>query len=290
NLSCCVSSGPRALLITPGWSSMTTKNNELVINLYSAGSADFKLANNNTVTIVQETSYPINNLINIKIHSQRSSSFTLKLRIPEWSKQTVLKINGKQINSIPGTYASINRTWKENDIVTLELDLRGRLIRAPSGAPQQAVMRGPILLALDNRFTKEQDSTVWLVSQPEKFDDVTASSKGYLLPKHNFPEKNEVSYIDDFKPVAINNSEILMAFEVPFIIRQWHILNHHEKELIMCDYASAGNKWSADNLYRVWIPQPMFMGDMYPKNTWNVMAPGSKTRNAVPEYIQKVVK
>src|ERR1035441_4512719 len=63
--------------------------------------------------------------------------------------------------------------WKKaKDNVTLELDLRGRIIRAPSGAPQQAVMRGPIVLAFDNRLTRAEDTTVWLLAQPLVYDDV----------------------------------------------------------------------------------------------------------------------
>lgn len=289
DLSCCVSSGPRGLLITPEWAMMTSKANETVINLYSAGTASLKLANNNVVSLIQQTTYPVNNTITIHVNPQRPASFVLKLRIPEWSKQTRLKVNGKEVICKPGTYASISRYWKPNDVVTLELDLRGRIVRAPSGAPQQAVMRGPILLAFDNRLTPAQDSTVWLVAGPQKFDDVTATSKGYVLPTHNFPKNKDEAYID-LKPVTIQNDDILMAFEVPFIIRMWHIVNHHEKKLIMCDYASAGNKWSADNVYRVWLPQPLFMGELYPKNTWNIMYPGAKKRSTVPDYIEKVVK
>lgn len=201
----------------------------------------------------------------------------------------MLKVDGKEVDCKPGTYSSINRLWQPNDVVTLELDLRGRIIRAPSGAPQQAVMRGPVLLAFDNRLTPAQDSTVWLVAGTQKFDDATATSKGYVLPTHNFPKNKDEAYIA-LKLVAMQNDDILMAFEVPFIIRQWHIVNHHEKKIVMCDYASAGNKWSADNVYRVWLPQPLFMGELYPKNTWSIMYPGAKKRSTVPEYIEKRVK
>ncbi len=44
DLSCCVSSGPRGLMITPQWAVMNDLNNGPVINLYSSGTASFKLA------------------------------------------------------------------------------------------------------------------------------------------------------------------------------------------------------------------------------------------------------
>ena len=289
DLSCCVSSGPRGLLITPEWAVMNDVKNGPVINLYSPGTASFKLTNGKSVSIIQETDYPVNNLINLNIQPENPSSFALKLRIPAWSKQSVLKVNGETISCKPGTYASIQRIWKKDDKVTLELDLRGRIIRAPSGAPQQAIMRGPVVLAMDNRLVPEQDSTVWLISQPYKYETyIPGNGKGFISPKYNFPPAGQDGYID-LKPITPPNKNIRMAFDVSFIVRPWHFFLHHEKHIIMCDFASAGNQWSADNLFRVWLPQPLFMGNIYSAGAGKVLSL-SKERNTVPEYILKAME
>lgn len=304
SLSCCVASGPRGLLITPEWAVMSDAAGGPVVNLYAPGTASLILPNGKRLKIVQETSYPVTSLITLTLQPEAPASFVLKLRIPEWSKQTALKINGEPVECKPGCYAAIERAWKANDRVTLELDLRGRIIRAPSGAPQQAVMRGPIVLAFDNRLTQAEDTTVWLLYQPLVWDDVLSPyllaqplantnrikaqiRNGYVLQKHNFPKTGEPAYLE-LVPVSSKPNDVWMAFEVPFFVRASHFLNHHTKSLIMCDYASAGNGWSETNLYRVWVPQPMFMGNMYATNTWKVMVPGGK-RPTVPEYIQKAV-
>ena len=178
HLSCCVSSGPRGLLITPEWAVMRSVAGGPVVNLYSPGTASLKLPNGKNLNIVQETGYPLTALITLTLQPEKPSSFALKLRIPEWSKLTVIKVNEEPIKCQPGSYASIERKWKANDKVTLKLDLRGRIIRAPSGAPQQVVMRGPIVLAFDNRLTRAEDTTVWLLAQPLVWDDVLSP---YLL-------------------------------------------------------------------------------------------------------------
>ena len=178
HLSCCVSSGPRGLLITPEWAVMRSVAGGPVVNLYSPGTASLKLPNGKNLNIVQETGYPLTALITLTLQPEKPSSFALKLRIPEWSKLTVIKVNEEPIKCQPGSYASIERKWKANDKVTLKLDLRGRIIRAPSGAPQQVVMRGPIVLAFDNRLTRAEDTTVWLLAQPLVWDDVLSL---YLL-------------------------------------------------------------------------------------------------------------
>jgi DUF1680 family protein len=178
HLSCCVSSGPRGLLITPEWAVMRSVAGGPVVNLYSPGTASLKLPNGKNLNIVQETGYPVTALVTLTLQPEKPSSFALKLRIPEWSKLTVIKVNEEPIKCQPGSYASIERKWKANDKVTLKLDLRGRIIRAPSGAPQQVVMRGPIVLAFDNRLTRAEDTTVWLLAQPLVWDDVLSP---YLL-------------------------------------------------------------------------------------------------------------
>jgi DUF1680 family protein len=287
-LSCCVSSGPRGLLITPQWGMMTDAEGP-VINLYAPGSASYLLAGRKKVTITQSTDYPMGGLITFAVQPEKTSSFTVRLRIPEWSKKTVLKVNGQEIPFQSGSYASIQREWKKDDQITLELDMRGRIIRAPSGAPQQAVMRGPVVLALDNRLVPEQVSTVWLIAQPYQYDNlISKEGKGYILPKHNFPPAGEQGYIE-LKPIPSPDKNIRMAFEASFFVRPVHFLAHQEKKLILCDLASAGNTWSAGNLYKVWLPQPMYMGNMYPKGAGQVLVNSKRNRPEVPPYIDEAV-
>lgn len=288
DLSCCVSSGPRGLMITPVWAVMNDPKGP-VINLYSPGTAAFVLSNGRKVSIIQDTDYPVNNLVTLDIQPEIASSFELKLRIPEWSKQYVLKVNGETVPCHPGSYASINRTWKKNDKVTLELDLRGRIIRAPSGAPQQAIMRGPVLLAMDNRLVQEQDSTVWLISQPYVYEtNIPENGKGYISQKYNFPPAGQDGYIE-LRPVASPDKNIRMVFDVTFLVRPWHFFQHHEKHILMCDFASAGNEWSNSNLFRAWLPQPLFMGNLYSNGAGRVLSLPAP-RCTVPSYILKAME
>jgi len=248
-LSCCVANGPRGLFLTPRWAVMGCKTG-IVLNLYSPGSATQKLADGTEVKLVQQTDYPVGDTIKITVSPEKSSKFTLNLRIPAWSKQTFLTVNGKSVVAKAGSYAKVEREWSPGDQVVLKLDLRGRALPAPSGAPQFAIMRGPVLLALDNRLTKAQDLNVWLES--DKDGNVA------LQPSTNHP------------------ANVWMAFDVPFEVRPSHYFNHHQVTLKMCDYASAGNGWSSDDLFRVWLPRPLFLRNAYPADTWRLMYPEIK--------------
>ncbi len=58
-----------------------------------------------------------------------------------------------------------------------------------------------------------------------------------------------------------------MAFDVPFIV------NGNPNALTMCDYASAGNRWSSRNRFRTWLSQPLDLGTAYETGaTWKTVS------------------
>jgi DUF1680 family protein len=245
-MSCCVANGPRGLLLTPFWAVMSSADG-IVINLYAPGSATPQLADGTTVRLTQQTDYPSGDEILLTVDPEKPATFTLKLRIPAWSKHTSLSVNGAPADCRPGSYAALIREWSAGDRVVLKLDLRGRAVPAPGGAPQFAVMRGPVVLALDNRLADPQDIAVRLAVDEE----------GCV----------------ELKPAVSKPEEVWMAFEVLFDVKPRHYVGHYQTALAMCDYASAGNRWSSENLFRVWLPQPLFLRHMYPSDTWKLMCP-----------------
>ena len=246
-LSCCVASGPRGLLLTPRWAVMTAQNGP-VVNLYAPGTATVLLAGGAQVRIVQETDYPVGDQVKLTISPDRKLRFMLQLRIPAWSQRTTLSVNGESIPCESGKYAKLDREWAPGDLVALTLDLRGRAVPAPSGAPQLALMRGPILLALDNRLVPTSDTAVWL----------QADAEGHV----------------ELKPRATKPVWAWMTFEAPFQVRPSHFFGFYTTNLALCDFASAGNAWSETNLYRAWLPQPLYLSQAFPSNTWKIMHPG----------------
>jgi len=279
--SCCVASGPRGMLITPGWSVMGSKTGP-VINLYSADSWQHKLTNGNVVTISQETDYPVNKDISIVVDPSRTEDFTISLRIPAWSIKTVLTVNGEAITAEAGTYAKIHRNWNKGDRIHLELDLRGRIIRAPGNVNDVAVMRGPVVLALDNRMVHAQNYNLWILADGTSwtYKDALGGLK-YVLPKPCPTAESPDQYID-LTPVSNKPPNVWMAFEVPFLYRYTHFFDHRQINLIMCDYASAGNQYDEENLFRVWLPQPLYMNDLFPKNTWRILYREGDIRPEIP--------
>jgi len=232
--NCCVASGPRALALVPQLAIMQGREGPL-INLFCAGSARAAMPSGAGVALRVETDYPAGDTIAIAVSPDRTEEFALRLRVPGWSETTELRVNGEARPVEPGRYAILHRTWAPGDTVTLKLDLRARAITMPGGQPYTAVVRGPVVLAFDKRITRD------LVGQGWAGLRVRAGEGGVV----------------ETRPVAVAGA-IRLAFEVPF-----RSAAGRETTLRMCDYASAGQTWSAASKLRVWLPHELDGQDLF---------------------------
>jgi len=123
--------------------------NGLVINSYMNGylTAD-------GVRFDIESGYPYDGKIKITVNGE--GKFELALRIPAWSKETSLKVNGEAVTTEVG-YTKINRKWTNGDVIELCLDDSVYPILPPEDSPCKdnyiALRKGAIVLALDKRIS-----------------------------------------------------------------------------------------------------------------------------------------
>lgn len=229
HINCCNANGPRAFALLPKLALMTAKN-EIVVNLYCQSAATIQLNPKNKVTILQTTSYPETDQIDIFLQPEKPESFTLNLRIPAWSNQSSVSVNGIPVEGVQsGSYFRINREWKKDDKVVLKLDLSGRLITLNG---YQAIMRGPVLLARDSRFGDGfVDEAAVIQNKDNRVELVSASKK----PDH-----------------------VWMSFTAPLVLgTDLESEGRNAKQIHFCDFASAGNTWTYESRYRVWIKQTL---------------------------------
>lgn len=141
----------------------------LYVNLYVPSEIRW-----NDVSLVQETNYPETETSALTIHGTKSVAFALKLRVPEWSRDMSIAINGKPSGASckPGDWASIQREWSPGDRVEVRLPLRLRYAPVDRLHPHRvAIMRGPVVMALDYNYhapvfelpKSEEDLVKWLV-------------------------------------------------------------------------------------------------------------------------------
>lgn len=100
--------------------------------------------------MTQETDYPIDGQVRIVVEPEKTSDFTIALRIPAWSERTVVSVNGEPLTDLlAGAYLPIHRTWEKGDEIYGGVGYAGSLVELNEA---QAIVRGPLVLARDSRF------------------------------------------------------------------------------------------------------------------------------------------
>ncbi len=131
----------------------------LYVNLFTAS----QLANGR-FALTQETDFPYSPTT--KITLQKGGTYTLAVRHPAWTTaEYAIRVNGEKqpldVEEGTASYALVHRTWKEGDVVTVELPMTLRHEACPGYDSYVAFKYGPILLAARTtaRTPAEADST-----------------------------------------------------------------------------------------------------------------------------------
>ena len=100
--------------------------------------------------LIMETEYPFGEEIRIRLSLEDSTEFPLYLRIPGWCSDAHITINGKRIPSdlAAGTYACIERTWNDGDMIRLYLPMEIQIKQWKTMKNSVSVRRGPIWFSL----------------------------------------------------------------------------------------------------------------------------------------------
>lgn len=229
-LNCCVASGPRGLFTFPLTTVMSGKQG-LQVNFYAAGTYTLQTPGKQKVELIQETDYPVNGKIIIKVRLNKPEDMAIHLRIPEWSAQSSVVVNDQAVNNVnPGKNINVKRLWKSGDVIELTFDMRGRVVKMGDKEQYVAIMRGPVLLSRDARM-------------PEP------SLESVITP---VTDKN--GYIE-LEPVATKNPEMWMAFKASFMPESYAEGGSNPIPVMLCDYASAGNSKEGHPHFKVWLPQ-----------------------------------
>jgi uncharacterized protein len=103
------------------------------------------------VLLRQETRFPDEAGTRLVIQAKSPAAFVLNVRIPYWAEGASVTINGKPFppkeKMTPSSYAKIERTWKNGDVVEVKLPMHLHLQTIPDDPSLAAVLYGPVVLA-----------------------------------------------------------------------------------------------------------------------------------------------
>jgi uncharacterized protein len=181
NCYCCPPSVARTTAKLHNWA-YSQSDDGLWVHLYGGNQLATTLADGSPIKLTQQTDYPWDGKVTLTVLEAGDQAFAIRLRIPGWTGNASLKINGEPFSGAvrPGTYAKLSRQWQAGDVIELDLPMPVRLMEANPQAEklrnQVAVVRGPLVYCLE--LPKQEDGEkTWR-------DGVFLSESIELTPEH----------------------------------------------------------------------------------------------------------
>lgn len=198
--ACCPSNVCRFLPSLPGYV-YAVKDKSVYVNLFLANTSELSVGGKR-VRLSQQTEYPWDGDIAIKIDENRAGAFDLKVRIPGWVKgQPVpsdlyyytdgkrlsysVKVNGQPVEAAltADGYYTIGRKWKKGDVVSVHFDMEARTVRAHNSVEadrgQVSIERGPIVYCAEWADNKDDIMSI-LVNQEPQFTLGTMADAAFI--------------------------------------------------------------------------------------------------------------
>jgi DUF1680 family protein len=182
--TCCPPNLERTFASLHGYFYSTAKDG-LYVHLYDASEMNWRLEDGTALKLIQETDYPWSGDVHLTVTPAQPSEFTIYLRIPGWSVQNNVLVNGKVVDGArPGEYLAIRRRWAEGDQIKLALDMTPQMIEANPAVSEDvgklAMQRGPIVFCMESL---DQQGHAGQVSMSDFVAHKTKETKGHYDPK-----------------------------------------------------------------------------------------------------------
>lgn len=188
--------------------------NGLAAVLYSPCRVTAKVGDGTEVTVSEETRYPFDDTVILKVSTSKTVAFPLYLRVPEWCKQPRLMINGRLAGEVadgPG-FVKIDRAWNEGDRVELRLPMVVRVRRWEENRGFASIHRGPLTYSLfiEERAERHGGTDAWpawdlFPESPWNYGLVLPRSIGarsFATVKRPWPSDDH-PWVADRAPIAI---------------------------------------------------------------------------------------
>ena len=145
-----------------------TPDNGVAAVIYGACTARVKVGKEGQEIVLKEsTHYPFEEKISFTIQTDGDVKFPLYLRIPSWCKEASLQLNGALVESklVAGQYAKLDATWKNGDVVTLQLPMNLSVRRWQTNQNSASVNLGPLTFSLlideDYKKVNSEQTAIW---------------------------------------------------------------------------------------------------------------------------------
>ncbi len=144
NYGCCTSD------LSQGWPKFAAhlwmrKDDGLAAVAYAPCLVKTKI-NGANVQVRVKTEYPFRDRIEFSVTVDKPTGFGLYLRIPAWSPEATIVMDGKSIKASGGSFHKIERKWSKKTTIVLTLPAEPQIVRGYNNSV--AIQRGPLIFAL----------------------------------------------------------------------------------------------------------------------------------------------
>jgi hypothetical protein len=104
---------------------LATPDNGLAAVMFNSCAVKAKVSHGTEVTLNEDTNYPFEEQIRIRISTPNEVKFPLYIRIPGWCKKPEIIVNGVEVDQKleAGKYVRLETTWKNNDQIILNFPM-----------------------------------------------------------------------------------------------------------------------------------------------------------------------
>jgi DUF1680 family protein len=194
--ACCPSNLCRFIPSVPGYM-YAVKDNNIYVNLFNGNTSNISVGGK-TVTLEEETQYPWNGDITIKVIGNKAKNFNMMIRIPGWVRNQVvpsdlykyddnvklgymISVNGKNVEgNIDKGYVKIARDWKKGDVISIHFDMQPRIVVANNKVADDkgkvAIERGPLVYCAEWADNQGVNTHHVILNSKPQFDIVPSAS------------------------------------------------------------------------------------------------------------------
>lgn len=128
---------------------LATSDKGVAASLYAASDVSVKVGDGTPVKWSETTEYPFGDTINFRLSSPKPVKFPFYLRIPRWTQNAAISVNGQAVKvaATPLSYIVLDRVWKSGDVVSLRLPMQVSLRKWGSNKNSVSVDYGPLSFA-----------------------------------------------------------------------------------------------------------------------------------------------
>jgi DUF1680 family protein len=156
-LNCCSVNAPRLIGLLSEWRLMRDAQG-LRLNAYETSFLNAEVDGTKVgLDIVGD--YPEDPEVVVKVTVSQPAKFALRLRIPHWSSQTKVMVNGSEVEGVrAGSYLALEREWSGDTTIRIGFDFAPRIwVGERECVGKSSIYRGPVLLAYDRRLNRDAE-------------------------------------------------------------------------------------------------------------------------------------